>query len=248
MKEIGSEFWKIESENLIKKDNLKYFENLGLDVKYLMSGRTAIDYVLEDIKDDKKIVYMPDYCCNSMVQPFIDKGYNIKYYNVDLMNNKFYIDIQFNCSIFFGMSYFGYSNSNMDYYIKKFKMKNIAVIEDITHRVFCKKSHCESSNYLIASLRKWFPIYTGAIAINKNCNFKKNIDNYTINEELVKCKKLAMQLKREYIYNENIDCKDMFLDLFNKSNKLITDYKNRKMDNESLEILKRIDLEDIIRK
>ena len=40
----------------------------------------------------------------------------------------------------------------------------------------------------------------------------------------------------------------MFLDLFNKSNKLITDYKNRKMDDESLEILKRIDLEDIIRK
>lgn len=248
MKEIGSEFWKIESENLIKKDNLKYFENLGLDVKYLMSGRAAIDYVLEDVKDDKKIVYMPDYCCNSMVQPFIDKGYNIKYYNVDLMNNKFYIDIQFNCSIFFGMSYLGYSNSNMDYYIKKFKMKSIAVIEDITHRVFCKKSHCESSNYLIASLRKWFPIYTREIAINKNCNFKKNIDNYTINEELVKCKKLAMQLKREYIYNENIDCKDMFLDLFNKSNKLITDYKNRKMDDESLEILKRIDLEDIIRK
>lgn len=65
---------------------------------------------------------------------------------------------------------------------------------------------------------------------------------------MVKCKKLAMQLKREYIYNENIDCKDMFLDLFNKSNKLITDYKNRKMDDESLEILKRIDLEDIIRK
>ena len=79
-------------------------------------------------------------------------------------------------------------------------------------------------------------------------NIGNLIDNYTINEELVKCKKLAMQLKREYIYNENIDCKDMFLDLFNKSNKLITDYKNRKMDDESLEILKRIDLEDIIRK
>lgn len=47
MKEIGSEFWQIESENLTKKRDLKYFEDLGIDVKYLMSGRTAIDYILK---------------------------------------------------------------------------------------------------------------------------------------------------------------------------------------------------------
>ena len=61
MKEIGSEFWQIESENLTKKRDLKYFEDLGIDVKYLMSGRTAIDYILKNIVDKKKIVYMPNY-------------------------------------------------------------------------------------------------------------------------------------------------------------------------------------------
>lgn len=245
MKEVGSEFWEIESETLIKEENLKYFENLGIDVKYLMSGRTAIDYVLKNVVDDKKIVYMPDYCCNSMVEPFIDNGYNVEYYEVDLINKKYYIDDQFNCSIFFGMSYFGYENSNMDNYIKKFKKRNIVVLEDITHRLFCQNNYCKESDYLIASLRKWFPIYTGAIAVNKNCNFKKDIENYIINEELIKYKKQAMRLKREYIYYINVDCKALFLDLFDKSNKLITDYKNRKMDIESLEILKRIDLEEM---
>ncbi len=173
MKEIGSEFWQIESENLTKKRDLKYFEDLGIDVKYLMSGRTAIDYILKNIVDKKKIVYMPNYCCSSMVQPFIDNGYNIEYYKVDLIKKRYYINDKFNCSIFFAMSYFGYEDSNMDDYIKKFKTNNVVVLEDITHRIFCQKNHCEEADYLIASLRKWFPIYTGAIAVNKNCNFKK---------------------------------------------------------------------------
>ena len=248
MKEIGSEFWHTQYNGFVTQNILDYFKNIGVDVKFLMSGRTSIDYILNDIEDLKKIVYMPEYCCSSMVQPFIDNGYKIQYYQVDLINNKYYIDEQFNCSIFFGMSYFGYDTSNMDDYIKKFKKKNVIVLEDITHRIFCKKNHCKESDYLIASLRKWFPIYTGAIAVNKKCGFRKNIDNYTINEELVKYKKQAMNLKREYINDINIDCKDIFLDLFNKSNRMITDYKNRKMDEESLEILKTIDIEEIRKK
>ncbi len=247
-KEIGSEFWNTRYNEFILKNNLEYFENLGVDVKYLMSGRTSIDYILNDIDDLKKVAYMPEYCCNSMVQPFIDNGYSIKYYQVDLLNNKYYIDENFNCSLFFGMSYFGYDNSNMDFYIKKFKKRNVIVIEDITHRVFCKKNHCEESDYLIASLRKWFPIYTGAIAVNKKCDFRTSIDNYTINEELVKYKKQAMQLKREYINDININCKDIFLNLFNRSNQLITDYKNKKMDEESLKILQTMDIEEIRKK
>ena len=247
MREIGSEFWQVNYQ-LAKTDNMNLFYSLGKDVKFLMSGRTAIDYIIQNIEDTKKIVYMPEYCCNSMVQPFFDNGYSIKYYPVDLINNKYYIDENFNCSLFFGMSYFGYDNSNMDGYIKKFKERKVIVIEDITHRIFCKKNQCEESDYLIASLRKWFPIYTGAIAVNKKCDFRESIDNYTINEELVKYKKQAMQLKQEYINDINSNCKEIFLNLFNRSNQLITDYKNKKMDEESLKILQTINIEEIIEK
>lgn len=247
MKEIGSEFWKINDIVERKNDSI-FLDEIGKDIKYLMSGRTAIDYILNNINDIKKIVYMPEYCCGSMVQPFIDNGYRIDYYKVDLIHNIYYINELQECSIFFGMSYFGYNDSNMDKYIEKFKEKNVIVIEDITHRLLSKKNHSEKSDFLIASLRKWFPIYTGAIAVNKNCNFKINVDNYTINEELVKYKKQAMQLKREYIHDTNVDSKDNFLDLFNKSNKLIVDYKNKKMDEESIQMLKNIDVEYIIEK
>lgn len=247
MNEIGSEFWKLNVENTIENDNLTYFENIGKDIKYLMSGRTAIDYILNNLVDKKKIAYMPEYCCNSMVQPFINNGYNVKYYKVDLINNKYFIDKSQDCSIFFGMSYFGYNNSNMDEYIKYFKSRNIVVIEDITHRIFCKENHCNLSDYLIASLRKWFPIYTGAIAISKNCIFNNEIDRYVVNTDMIRYKKEAMELKRDYIYGENIN-KNKFLDLFKKSNELIADYKNKKMDNESIEILKSINIQESFNK
>ena len=73
MREIGSEFWQVNYQ-LAKSDNMNLFYSLGKDVKFLMSGRTAIDYIIQNIEDTKKIVYMPEYCCNSMVQPFFDNG------------------------------------------------------------------------------------------------------------------------------------------------------------------------------
>ena len=96
----------------------------------------AINFMkhLHSINDRFKVVYMPDYCCDSMIQPFMDNGYKIEYYHVDVINNKHEIDINYNCSVFFAMSYFGYSASNMDEYIEEFSKRNIIVIEDITHR------------------------------------------------------------------------------------------------------------------
>lgn len=245
MNEVGSEFWQVELNETKRTNNLQFFSNMGSDIKFLMSGRTAISYVLDNIVDNTKIVYFPEYGCNSMVQPFKDYGYQIKYYNVDLIQNKYFINDLQECTIFFAMSYFGYNDSNMDKHIKIFKKRNIVVLEDITHRLFCEKNHCAESDYMIASLRKWMPIYTGAIAINKKNKFKKDIDNYTVNEQLVEYKKRAMLLKRDYINDMNSGCKETFLDLFNRSNKLIADYKNRKMDDESLKILKYTDIEEL---
>lgn len=242
MKEIGSEYWKID--NLIKHNNLDFL-NVGQDNKLLMSGSTAIDFVLNDIKDTLKIVYMPDYCCESMVKPFIDNNYIIKYYSVDLINNEFKINTDEKCSIFFAMSYFGYSISNMDSYIEKFSKRKIIVIEDITHRLFCKQNHSIKSDYLIASLRKWFPIYTGGIAIKVDDKFTINNDNYVIDTQLVNIKKKAMELKRDYIDNQEVD-KKSFLNLYKIANQLIMNYKNKLMDKESVEILKSIDIDKMI--
>ena len=242
MKEIGSEYWQIDTK---KEKNKLEFLKIGKDRKLLMSGTTAIDYVLKEVKDEIKIVYMPDYCCESMIIPFIDNNYKIKYYNVDLINNQYDINIKENCSIFFAMSYFGYNCSNMDYYIQKFNNRKIVVIEDITHRMFCKNNYCKYSNYLICSLRKWLPIYTGGIAINLNQTFRTDTSKFYIDNELIAKKKKAMLLKKDYIEGKKVK-KETYLELFRESNELIEQYKEKGIDNESIKILKSIDLKQMI--
>lgn len=246
MKEIGSEFWTNELNN--NYNNKLEFLNIGKDYKLLMSGRTAIDFILNEISDSKKIVYAPNYCCESMIKPFLDNGYDICYYNVDVINNKYDIDINFNCSIFFAMSYFGYDMSNMDKYIEIFNKKNITIIEDITHRLLSKKSHNERSTYLIASLRKWFPLLSGGVAINLKSKFKNDTSNYFVNEEFIQIKEKAMNLKKDYMNNKKNNNKEEFLELYKKSNHMIEDYKNKKIDNKSIDILEKLNIDAIKQK
>lgn len=245
MKEIGSEFWKIDIDD--KYHNNLEFLNIGKDYKLVMCGMTAIDYVLNDFDDEKKIVYMPNYCCESMVIPFIDNGYVVEYYNVDLINNQIDIDLNKNCSVFFGMTYFGYNSTNVDDYIEIFSKRGVVVIEDITHRIFSRKNHCKYSSYLIASLRKWFPIYTGGVAINLHHYFHNDLSDYFVDIQLVELKKKAMVLKRDYI-DGKIKDKQKFLDLYKTANLLIEKYKNKLIDIESLKILESTNIEDMINK
>lgn len=244
--EIGSEYW-LEDNN---KTIIKYRKDLKFDSKFLMSGRTAIDFVLQDIMKNKKVkkAYFPSYCCDSMLQPFYDNNIEIEFYEVNF-NEKFEYTINLNkeCDIFYAMSYFGFEETRMDYYIEKFA-KNCIVIEDITHSLLSQKVYNDNSDYIIASLRKWFPIITGGIAIKKDGTFNIDNKNFEINEIVYKNKKEAMRNKYKYIMNDENVQKQEFLDQYARSNKeLSNNYKDYNMDHESKEILNKLDL-DLIRK
>ena len=242
MKEIGSEYWTIDLDQNYT-NNLEFL-NIGIDNKLCMSGRTAIDYVLNNINDKKKVVYMPDYCCESMMQPFIDNDYKIVFYNFDYKEKKYIINYDTDCSIFFAMSYFGYNDSNMDSVIEEFSNNKIIVIEDITHRLLSNNNHCLKSDYLICSLRKWFPIISGGVAIKVSSKFNNDTTNYTVDNLLVRTKEKAMSLKKDYI-DGLIDTKDEFLNLYKESNNCFLNYKNKTIDNISFNILKHLDITNI---
>ena len=82
MKELGSEFWLEKEYTDIINLSLPEWLKVGSDNKLLLSGRTAIYFVIKDIQKSKKVntVYFPSYCCQSMLQPFIDLGINIVFY------------------------------------------------------------------------------------------------------------------------------------------------------------------------
>ena len=253
--EIGSEYWEYDGE--LKKDNTRFW-NFGKDTKFVLSGRTAIFYILKNILLEKNVkkAYLPSYSCKSMEIAFIDLGIEVEYYDVYFNENlKYNIDLENDSDIFFAMNYFGYSETNMEEYIKKFKEKGKIVIEDITHSILSKKRYSEYSDFLIASLRKWFPISSGAIAVNLKENFILKLSENT-NEKLVTLKDLAMENKRNYInkYEENniLDSqkdKDIFLKQYSESNKILeNDYQNYKIDENSYKLLMGIDIEEIIKK
>ena len=242
--EIGSEYWEFEGK--LNSDN-KEFWNIGKDLKFTLSGRTSIYYVLKNILLKKNVqkVYMPSYSCSSMVQAFIDLGLEVEFYDVYYNEGlRYNIDFEYDCDIFFAMNYFGYSETNMDKYIKIFKEKGKIVIEDITHSILSQNSYSENSDYLVGSLRKWFPISSGGIAVAMNSKFEFELENKQ-NEKLINIKTKAMKNKKIYIENKE-GKKEQFLNQYTESNKILeNDYKDYSIDSNSLKIIMGINLEKI---
>ena len=70
MREIGSEFWTDCSP--IGQHGCKWLQPKDWSMIETLSGRVALEYVVESIKaTGVSSVYMPSYCCHTMIEPFI---------------------------------------------------------------------------------------------------------------------------------------------------------------------------------
>lgn len=245
--EIGSEFWLESDLEIDNQSTIPNWLKLGSDNKLLLSGRTSIDYILKDIIDKRNIlkVYFPSYACDSMLQPFIDTGIEVIFYKV-YYENGLQLDININqeCDLFFAMNYFGYSDDRMGNSIKVFKEKGVIVIEDITHSLLSEKAYNLNSDYLVASLRKWFPIISGGIAVKTTGSFKNRIVKGT-KTDLISIKQKAMMEKAEYI-NGEASKKNIFMEKYILANKMLKlDYRMYDIDSVSLSILNDISIDDV---
>lgn len=241
IKEIGSEFWELD----LKTEN--NFE-LGVDHKFLLTGRTALDFIIKDIQTERKInkIYMPSYCCFSMLKPFIDNEIQIEFYNVNYNKGVYTYEIDFEtkCEAILIMQYFGYCNEAILEIVEKFKEKDITVIEDATHSWFSKNPYSCISDYIFASFRKWTGIPCGAIIIKQTSSF--NIPGpKNINHKYIRLREHAALLKKQYIEKKK-GSKEAFLKLFNQAESLIeTDYKNYGLPNTYSKSIEKLDYEKI---
>lgn len=237
MIEIGSEF---SNDNIyldeFKQLNICY----GNDNLYLMSGRTAIDFILKDILKYKKIgkAYLPSYCCQSMIDPFENNGIKCVFYDVGCSNHHLYtkLDLIEGIDVFLRMSgYFGFADKIYDEdKILRLKEKGCIIIEDYTHSLFTSEPS-ESSDYLFASLRKWLPVVCGAICSKKIGNFVDNKLLEEMDSDLLSIRKLAMDQKKKYLSGDNEINKKNFLENYSLFNQYISrNYEYKVIDNESL--------------
>ncbi|SHJ79121.1 dTDP-4-amino-4,6-dideoxygalactose transaminase [Dethiosulfatibacter aminovorans DSM 17477] len=255
MFEIGSEFW---NESVSNRRGKSIFNMLNSVTDYLLlfSGRTAIDFALEDVAKIVTSVYVPSYCCQSMLQPFIDRNIKIEFYDVIFSSKgvQYVIDYKKQCDVFFAVSYFGFLSTTMDDVIEAFKNNGVIVIEDITHRLLSEKSYCDKADYSVASIRKWVAIPSGGLVI-KHQGALAEQEVCKPPEVLIDIKVRAMTQKYEYICDmENgrlikENQKENYLALFSEFNKGIQfEYKNLEIDEISRNLLNSIDVDTIRKK
>lgn len=216
MREIGSEFW-IEREHVTLTKNRN-----GC---YVLSGRTAIDLIIQDITKSKPVykAYLPAWCCDSMVDPFLKRGIQVVFYDMSFDGNLHYhVDTDTQTDIFYVCNYFGYETTIDESVILQFKEKGATIIYDRTHSFLMDDG--VKADYTFASIRKWMGVVAGAIVDGVNeCSLKPYPH--------LGCKEKAMLLKKAYIEGDVGVEKQAFLNLYGEfGHHLEEDYQNYEMD------------------
>ncbi len=213
--EIGSEFWQSQNSAEISLDNRK-FEN----TVYLLSGRTALDYIVKDIKKNKslKSVMLPSYCCQTMIEPFLRNGVNVKFYSVDESCVKY---TENDCDAVLVIDYFGYTFPQMTDAAQCAKKSGKTVIYDATHRLSFDSECIKYADYSLCSYRKWF-YCNCAVAIKNIGNFNISVPDKRKNEYEL-CRAEAAKLKAEYINGKTAD--KSYLNIYSQAQEMLrSDY------------------------
>lgn len=215
MREIGSEFWLMEDTSI----DQPRVENLI----YLLSGRTALDFIIKDIQKERifSTVYLPSYCCESMIEPFVRNGVRVNFYKVGNKHIEYNFDN--NTEAVLLMDYFGFEDKNLESIAKKEKEAGKIVIYDATHKINGHPIVEQYSDYIFCSYRKWY--YCNYAMVKKNTN-KFNIKKPSkINEKYCTLRNQAARLKNEYINGDRED-KSLYLRMYNNAeNMLEHDYR-----------------------
>lgn len=241
-KEIGSDFWHCETTG--KKNT--FFSSLNN--MFFMTGRTALDFIINDIKSKKQIknVYMPSYCCESMIVPFLKNDIKIDFYDIKVTENgiKCLWDFNKEADIVYLIQYFGFEDNSLYEALIKYKEKGCFVIEDITHSLLFNSFSLENADYCFASLRKWTGIADGAFAtgIEKKESGKAILDT---NENFVNLRQEAEILKENYIQGRSHN-KEIYLSKFSEAEDIIDiDYENYSMSEASFKKILYWDIENV---
>ena len=179
--EIGSEFWSVPIKQNV---NLVF----PMQTQWYISGRGALHAIIRELTD-RHTVAMPSWCCDSMIKPFTDAGFNVRFYPV-YWQDSLVQEISLDCDVLFLMDYFGYTSAAPD-----LSGYSGIVIRDVTHSIF--SSSCCDADYYFGSLRKWCGVWTGGYAWTKDghglsCEQGDDLGYITLREQ-------AMQLKNCYI-------------------------------------------------
>lgn len=230
----------------------KYLNKNYYNYQFLLSGRSAIDLAIKNaiLKNKNiKIAYLPNYICDSMVQPFMENGLFIKYYKINYDGKDFSLDIskikENNDVLILFCDYF-VNNSLLYKKITENISQKTVLIHDVTHTLFSKDYLDYRDDYLVCSIRKWFPIEDGGLFISKeplmNISLKKD-------EMYLEIKQKARNAKKIYYNNPTNENRKIYETLSVKAeNCLNKNYELIMMSYVNMSIINSLDLQEYFSK
>lgn len=141
--------------------------------------------------------YLPSYLCDSMIKPFSELNLNINFFGHEVPLKPL-LNKNIENSVILLVDYFGTEYiSNKE--IEELLNKNNTIIMDLTHSILNKNrfSIKHDNYYIIASLRKIFPIPDGGVVYHSNEKFNSS-DKFPENYE----PKLEAMLLRYFYLNK----------------------------------------------
>lgn len=223
-KEIGSEFWSVPTG----QQNNGFFPE---QTRWFLSGRSALTCILEDIRKrtPAKTAALPAWCCDSMIKPFAQAGFDLRFYPVYWEQGQLVQEAPGEgCDVALVMDYFGYAGSSA-------APKDAIVIRDLTHNLFSAPRGDVA--YSFGSLRKWAGFYTGGFG------WGFEMPDLPENETYIVKRGDAMDQKTRYILGET-DSK-AYLSVFGDAEELLESCPPARAAQRDIDLAQRLDVEAI---
>ncbi len=235
---IGGEF-SIDLRTISRKNDIN-IQNEG----YLYSsGRAALFHILSYIKKNMKEIsslMLPDYLCPSIIEIASKFDFNLIYYPVSdtlEINETVFSSLYRRKSAVLLINYFGLVSLNKQIVFLNELDENICIIEDNVQS-FYSMLDISKADFCFTSFRKTLPLPDGALVktIHKLPipNGENTFAQYKIAGSILK-KMRNYKCIKDYVY----------LDLLEKGEKLINENLGKKISDFTLDLIPKIDLEQI---
>lgn len=239
-KEIGSEFWTGCSP--CGSHGCEWFHDPEWSVRETLSGRVALEFIVEEmVKKNKTSVYMPSYCCHTMIEPFLKHGVKVSFY--DVLPTVSGLRRQFNpnqgCDMVYLLDYFGFVDAQTACIARDQHTKGKVVIYDATHTIYSYVNY-DDSDYVFGSYRKWMDTNCGFVAVKGNADIVFGADWHQFGA-YTDMRTRLFDLKSRFMNDENVD-KQHFLPWINDAEEMLEqDYHHTLPDQRSLDVLHQTD-------
>ncbi len=227
MREIGSEFWDVPTKGHANG----FFPE---SIQWFLSGRSALQAIIKDLREVRS-VSLPSWCCESIIKPFVNAGIEVHFYPVYWQNGLIQ-EVCFNSDALFLMDFFGYTSPALDFGDYKG-----VIIRDVTHSIF--SSVYSDADYYFGSLRKWCGVWTGGYAWTRDGHFLSIECDEDF--EYVHLRKMAMQMKNNYIIGNGISDKS-YLKVYEKAEETLDRAGIAPADFRDIELANRIDVKFMV--